>query len=92
MDRFKGMSEEEVMKKTLPDLLDYNLDYVIVRVPRLCRWQCCPRSTDQPVCAFRSESTRDSWRRTSDAGFQDLGTTFVSQVTPAPLKPRLPEG
>lgn len=30
MDRFKGMSEEEVMKKTLPDLLDYNLDYVIV--------------------------------------------------------------
>ena len=31
IDRFKGMSEEEVMKKTLPDLLDYNLDYVIVR-------------------------------------------------------------
>lgn len=31
MDRFKGMTEEEVMKKTLPDLLDYNLDYVIVR-------------------------------------------------------------
>ncbi len=27
------MSEEEVMKKTLPDLLDYNLDYVIVRFP-----------------------------------------------------------
>lgn len=32
VDRFKGMSEEEVMKKTLPDLLDYNLDYVIVRL------------------------------------------------------------
>jgi len=32
-DRFKGMSEEEVMTKTLPDLLDYNLDYVIVRFP-----------------------------------------------------------
>ena len=31
VDRFKGMSEEEVMKKTLPDLLDHNLDYVIVR-------------------------------------------------------------
>ena len=29
-DRFKGMSEEEVMTKTLPDILDYNLDYVIV--------------------------------------------------------------
>ncbi|CAF90308.1 unnamed protein product [Tetraodon nigroviridis] len=24
VDRFKGMTEEEVMKKTLPDLLDYN--------------------------------------------------------------------
>lgn len=32
VDRFKGMSEEEVMTKTLPDLLDYNLDYVIVRL------------------------------------------------------------
>lgn len=32
IDRFKGMSEEEVMKKTLPDLLEYNLDYVIVRL------------------------------------------------------------
>lgn len=32
-DRFKGMTEEEVMTKTLPDLLDYNLDYVIVRLP-----------------------------------------------------------
>lgn len=30
IDRFKGMSEEEVMKKTLPDILTYNLDYVIV--------------------------------------------------------------
>lgn len=35
VDRFKGMSEEEVMKKTLPDLLDHNLDYVIVRFPSL---------------------------------------------------------
>lgn len=32
IDRFKGMSEEEVMKKTLPDLLDYNLDYVIIGI------------------------------------------------------------
>lgn len=32
VDRFKGMSEEEVMKKTLPDLLDYNLDYVIIGI------------------------------------------------------------
>uniref|UniRef100_UPI003AADAD4A thymine DNA glycosylase, tandem duplicate 1 isoform X1 n=2 Tax=Centroberyx gerrardi TaxID=166262 RepID=UPI003AADAD4A len=32
VDRFKGMSEEEVMTKTLPDLLDYNLDYVIIGI------------------------------------------------------------
>ncbi|XP_017288326.1 G/T mismatch-specific thymine DNA glycosylase isoform X1 [Kryptolebias marmoratus] len=32
VDRFKGMSEEEVMKKTLPDLLDFNLDYVIIGI------------------------------------------------------------
>uniref|UniRef100_A0A1A7WAP1 G/T mismatch-specific thymine DNA glycosylase n=1 Tax=Iconisemion striatum TaxID=60296 RepID=A0A1A7WAP1_9TELE len=32
VDRFKGMTEEEVMKKTLPDLLDYNLDYVIIGI------------------------------------------------------------
>lgn len=30
VDRFKGMTEEEVMKKTLPDILTPNLDYVIV--------------------------------------------------------------
>ncbi|TSQ92615.1 G/T mismatch-specific thymine DNA glycosylase [Bagarius yarrelli] len=29
VDRFKGMSEEEVMKRTLPDILTANLDYVI---------------------------------------------------------------
>lgn len=32
VDRFNGMSEEEVMTKTLPDLLDYNLDYVIIGI------------------------------------------------------------
>ncbi|XP_056272985.1 thymine DNA glycosylase, tandem duplicate 1 isoform X1 [Pseudoliparis swirei] len=32
INRFKGMSEEEVMTKTLPDLLDYNLDYVIIGI------------------------------------------------------------
>lgn len=29
-DRFKGMTEDEVMSRTLTDILDYNLDYVIV--------------------------------------------------------------
>lgn len=63
VDRFKGMSEEEVMKKTLPDLLDYNLDYVIVRFsdcspvevntvgPADLRTLCCS--------AFRLGSTPD---------------------------------
>uniref|UniRef100_A0A667XZY6 G/T mismatch-specific thymine DNA glycosylase n=1 Tax=Myripristis murdjan TaxID=586833 RepID=A0A667XZY6_9TELE len=32
VDRFNGMTEEEVMTKTLPDLLDYNLDYVIIGI------------------------------------------------------------
>ncbi|XP_026058305.1 G/T mismatch-specific thymine DNA glycosylase isoform X2 [Carassius auratus] len=32
VDRFKGMSEEEVMKKTLPDILIPNLDYVIIGI------------------------------------------------------------
>lgn len=36
IDRFKGMSEEEVMKKTLPDILIDNLDYVIVSRESVC--------------------------------------------------------
>ncbi|XP_056107038.1 thymine DNA glycosylase, tandem duplicate 1 isoform X2 [Rhinichthys klamathensis goyatoka] len=32
VDRFKGMSEEEVMKRTLPDILIPNLDYVIIGI------------------------------------------------------------
>lgn len=42
VDRFKGMTEEEVMKKTLPDLLDYNLDYVIVRLT-ICFYDLCQK-------------------------------------------------
>lgn len=30
VDRFNGMTEAEVMTKTLPDILAYNLDFVIV--------------------------------------------------------------
>lgn len=37
VDRFKGMSEEEVMKKTLPDILIPNLDYVIVSLHDFCQ-------------------------------------------------------
>uniref|UniRef100_A0A4W4H596 G/T mismatch-specific thymine DNA glycosylase n=1 Tax=Electrophorus electricus TaxID=8005 RepID=A0A4W4H596_ELEEL len=32
VDRFKGMTEEEVMKKTLPDILTFNLDYLIIGI------------------------------------------------------------
>lgn len=40
IDRFKGMSEEEVLKKTLPDILTYNLDYVIVSKCVCMRPEC----------------------------------------------------
>ena len=33
-DRFKGMTEEEVAKKTLPDLICPNLDILIVSIPQ----------------------------------------------------------
>ncbi|KAG9329623.1 hypothetical protein JZ751_003458 [Albula glossodonta] len=32
VDRFKGMSEAEVMAKTLPDILTHNLDFVIIGI------------------------------------------------------------
>ncbi|XP_036374102.1 G/T mismatch-specific thymine DNA glycosylase-like isoform X1 [Megalops cyprinoides] len=32
VDRFKGMTEAEVMTKTLPDILTYNLDFVIIGI------------------------------------------------------------
>ncbi|KAF3855189.1 hypothetical protein F7725_023244 [Dissostichus mawsoni] len=76
-DRFKGMSEEEVMTKTLPDLLDYNLDYVIVRFPA----QIFARK-----CLFLSGFTKELLNHTSDTilpvkykmGF----TNMVARATP----------
>ncbi|XP_048885452.1 G/T mismatch-specific thymine DNA glycosylase-like [Brienomyrus brachyistius] len=32
VDRFNGMTEDEVMTKTLPDILAYNLDFVIIGI------------------------------------------------------------
>lgn len=60
IDRFKGMSEEEVMKKTLPDILTYNLDYVIVSV---CLFLClCVRVKDLNV--FKSAQMKPSFNST----------------------------
>ena len=90
IDRFKGMSEEEVMKKTLPDLLDYNLDYVIVRI--ICFYsgtQHCAICNEfdfvrfKNMCCFpfRLVSIQDWWQLTLDGGFQVLEIIFVSYVT-----------
>ena len=32
VDRFNGVSEAELLTKTLPDILTFNLDIVIVRI------------------------------------------------------------
>lgn len=63
IDRFKGMSEEEVMTKTLPDLLEYNLDYVIVSFPvQLFEWS-------QIICVF------ERFKKTCAALFPRLVST-----------------
>ena len=38
IDRFNGMSEEEVSKRTLPDLITHNLDILIVSYLHLVFW------------------------------------------------------
>lgn len=35
VDRFNGVSEAELLTKTLPDILTFNLDIVIVRISAL---------------------------------------------------------
>ncbi|XP_034005154.1 thymine DNA glycosylase, tandem duplicate 1 isoform X1 [Trematomus bernacchii] len=90
-DRFKGMSEEEVMTKTLPDLLDYNLDYVIIGInPGLMaayigRW--FPGGGNHFwKCLFLSGFTKELLNHTSDTilpvkykmGF----TNMVARATP----------
>ncbi|XP_063767923.1 G/T mismatch-specific thymine DNA glycosylase-like isoform X2 [Eleginops maclovinus] len=90
-DRFKGMSEEEVMTKTLPDLLDYNLDYVIIGInPGLMaafigRWFPGPGNHFWK-CLFLSGFTEELLNHTSDTllpvkykmGF----TNMVARATP----------
>lgn len=91
VDRFKGMSEEEVMKKTLPDLLDYNLDYVIIGInPGLMaafigRWFPGPGNHFWK-CLFLSGFTEEQLNHMSDTllpvkykmGF----TNMVARATP----------
>jgi len=90
-DRFKGMSEEEVMTKTLPDLLDYNLDYVIIGInPGLLaafigRWFPGPGNHFWK-CLFLSGFTDELLNHTADTilptkykiGF----TNMVARATP----------
>ena len=45
-DRFNGMSEEEVMKRTLPDHLCENLDVIIVSI------NVNPYPADRDYCRF----------------------------------------
>ncbi|XP_076027563.1 thymine DNA glycosylase, tandem duplicate 1 isoform X2 [Genypterus blacodes] len=91
IDRFKGMSEEEVMKKTLPDLLDYNLDYVIIGInPGLMaafigKWFPGPGNHFWK-CLFLSGFTEAQLNHTHDTelpGKYKMGfTNMVARATP----------
>ncbi|XP_068579790.1 thymine DNA glycosylase, tandem duplicate 1 isoform X1 [Cebidichthys violaceus] len=91
IDRFKGMSEEEVMTKTLPDLLDYNLDYVIIGInPGLMaafigRWFPGPGNHFWK-CLFLSGFTEELLNHMSDTslpGKYKMGfTNMVARATP----------
>uniref|UniRef100_A0A3B3UEB9 G/T mismatch-specific thymine DNA glycosylase n=1 Tax=Poecilia latipinna TaxID=48699 RepID=A0A3B3UEB9_9TELE len=91
VDRFKGMTEEEVMKKTLPDLLDYNLDYVIIGInPGLMaafigRWFPGPGNHFWK-CLFLSGFTEEQLNHMHDTTLPvkyKMGfTNMVSRATP----------
>ncbi|KAM6926810.1 G/T mismatch-specific thymine DNA glycosylase-like isoform 2-T2 [Lycodopsis pacificus] len=91
IDRFKGMSEEEVMTKTLPDLLEYNLDYVIIGInPGLMaafigRWFPGPGNHFWK-CLFLSGFTEELLNHMSDTalpGKYKMGfTNMVARATP----------
>ncbi|XP_059191328.1 thymine DNA glycosylase, tandem duplicate 1 isoform X2 [Centropristis striata] len=91
VDRFKGMSEEEVMKKTLPDLLEYNLDYVIIGInPGLMaafigRWFPGPGNHFWK-CLFLSGFTEEQLNHMHDTslpGKYKMGfTNMVARATP----------
>ncbi|KAL6106324.1 tdg [Pungitius sinensis] len=91
IDRFKGMSEEEVMTKTLPDLLEYNLDYVIIGInPGLMaafigRWFPGPGNHFWK-CLFLSGFTEELLNHMHDTtlpGKYKMGfTNMVARATP----------
>ncbi|XP_061780811.1 G/T mismatch-specific thymine DNA glycosylase-like isoform X2 [Nerophis lumbriciformis] len=91
VDRFKGMSEEEVMKKTLPDLLEDNLDYVIIGInPGLMaayigRWFPGPGNHFWK-CLFLSGFTEEQLNHMHDTalpGKYKMGfTNMVARATP----------
>ncbi|CAK6954494.1 thymine DNA glycosylase%2C tandem duplicate 1 isoform X1 [Scomber scombrus] len=91
VDRFKGMSEEEVMTRTLPDLLEYNLDYVIIGInPGLMaayigRWFPGPGNHFWK-CLFLSGFTEEQLNHMSDTTLPvkyKMGfTNMVARATP----------
>ncbi|XP_012673140.1 thymine DNA glycosylase, tandem duplicate 1 isoform X2 [Clupea harengus] len=91
VDRFKGMSEEEVMSRTLPDILKDNLDYVIIGInPGLMaayigRWFPGPGNHFWK-CLFLSGFTDELLNHTADDSLPDkygIGfTNMVERATP----------
>ncbi|CAB1323548.1 unnamed protein product [Coregonus sp. 'balchen'] len=90
-DRFKGMTEDEVMSRTLTDILDYNLDYVIIGInPGLVaayvgRWFPGPGNHFWK-CLFLSGFTDEQLNHMSDTSLPEkykIGfTNMVARTTP----------
>ncbi|KAM9529600.1 G/T mismatch-specific thymine DNA glycosylase-like [Salvelinus alpinus] len=90
-DRFKGMTEDEVMSRTLTDILDYNLDYVIIGInPGLVaayvgRWFPGPGNHFWK-CLFLSGFTDEQLNHMSDtslpAKYKIGFTNMVARTTP----------
>ena len=81
-NRFNGMSEEEVMKRLLPDLICPDLDILIVSIsfaifPSL-KWESADWDGLQLSPHCRWGSTRVCTRRSSSTTMRALATTSVS--------------
>ncbi|MFT7812591.1 G/T mismatch-specific thymine DNA glycosylase-like [Arapaima gigas] len=91
VDRFKGMTEAEVMTKTLPDILAYNLDFVIIGInPGLMaaymgRWFPGPGNHFWK-CLFMSGISEEQLNHTHDQMLPEkygIGfTNMVQRATP----------
>ena len=86
-NRFNGMSEEEVMKRLLPDLICPDLDILIVSIsfaifPSL-KWESADWDGLQLSPHCRWGSTRVCTRRSSSTTMRALATTSVSSNSPS---------